>query len=143
MPRYGLPTPLAFMVALVACSVLGALIQALLDARLERSKATHLVVLIASLGLLAGDPEHPGIYLYSRHPAVRPAARIARFHRSRNVRLTMTQLPTVALSLAAYAEVMLFAHRSILGKQIGAVASNPYPGPDHPAAFPPRSARSR
>ena len=38
---------------MLACAVLGALIQTQLYARLERRGATHLVVLIASLGALA------------------------------------------------------------------------------------------
>ena len=41
------------------------------------------------------------------------------------MRLTYPQLLTVVVSLAAYAGVMLFAHRTILGKRIRAVASNP------------------
>ena len=38
---------------IAACAVIGALIQSQLYARLERRRATHLVVLIASLGALA------------------------------------------------------------------------------------------
>ena len=44
---------LAFLVPIAACAVIGALIQTQLYARLERRRATHLVVLIASLGMLA------------------------------------------------------------------------------------------
>ena len=36
------------------------------------------------------------------------------------------QVLTVAVSLAAYAGVMWFAHRTILGKHMRAVASNPF-----------------
>ncbi|MBN8906952.1 MAG: branched-chain amino acid ABC transporter permease, partial [Rhodospirillales bacterium] len=36
-----------------------------------------------------------------------------------------TQILTVVLSVAAYAGTMWFAHRTLLGKQIRAVASNP------------------
>ena len=43
----------AFVAAIAACTALGALIQGVLYARLERRRATHLVVLIASLGTLA------------------------------------------------------------------------------------------
>ena len=42
------------------------------------------------------------------------------------MRLTWTQLLTIVVSLAAYAGVMWFAHRTILGKRIRAVASNPF-----------------
>jgi branched-chain amino acid transport system permease protein len=126
MLRHGLPAPIAFVAAVAACTALGALIQGLLYARLERRRATHLVVLIASLGMLA---------VIQNILAAVYTANILRFDLpwgsrvftiAGNVRLTMTQLLTVLLSLAAYAGVMLFAHRTILGKQIRAVASNPF-----------------
>lgn len=126
MLRYGFPAPIAFLVAVVACTALGALIQGVLYARLERRRATHLVVLIASLGTLA---------VIQNILAAVYTANILRFNLpwgsqvftvAGNVRLTLTQLLTVALSLLAYAGVMWFAHRTILGKQIRAVASNPF-----------------
>src|SRR5579872_5474657 len=49
----GAPLIVAMVVAIAAAAVLGALIQGQLYARLERRRATHLVVLIASLGMLA------------------------------------------------------------------------------------------
>ncbi|HUB50451.1 MAG TPA: hypothetical protein VMB73_36245, partial [Acetobacteraceae bacterium] len=50
---HGVPDVLALAAAVLICAGLGALIQQQLYARLERRGATHLVVLIASLGLLA------------------------------------------------------------------------------------------
>ena len=50
---YRAPLLLAILLPIAACMVLGALIQSQLYARLERRRATHLVVLIASLGTLA------------------------------------------------------------------------------------------
>ena len=50
---YRVPLALAFLVPIAACAAIGALIQSQLYARLERRRATHLVVLIASLGMLA------------------------------------------------------------------------------------------
>src|SRR5215471_9839922 len=47
---HGLPSPVAFILSIAACTALGALIQGLLYAKLEERRATHLVVLIASLG---------------------------------------------------------------------------------------------
>src|SRR5215469_1681699 len=47
------PLAAAVPVSIAICTVLGALIQSQLYARLERRRATHLVVLIASLGALA------------------------------------------------------------------------------------------
>jgi branched-chain amino acid transport system permease protein len=126
MLGHGFPAPIAFLVAVAACTALGALIQGVLYARLERRRATHLVVLIASLGTLA---------VIQNILASVYTADILRFDLpwgSRvftvvgNVRLTVTQLLTVLLSLAAYAGVMWFSHGTILGKQIRAVASNPF-----------------
>src|ERR1700722_13827768 len=49
----GVPDPLAVLAAMAVCGAAGALIQNQLYARLERNGASHLVVLIASLGALA------------------------------------------------------------------------------------------
>ena len=126
MLRHGLPAPAAFLIAIAACTALGALIQGVLYARLERRRATHLVVLIASLGALA---------VIQNILAAVYTANILRFdlpwgaevfHLGGNVRLTMTQILTVLLSLVAYGGVMGFSHGTILGKQIRAVASNPF-----------------
>jgi branched-chain amino acid transport system permease protein len=126
MLRHGFPTPIAFLTAVAACTALGALIQGVLYARLERRGATHLVVLIASLGTLA---------VIQNILAAAYTANILRFdlpwgsqvfRLGGNVRLTMTQLLTVGLSVAAYAGVMWFSHRTTLGKRIRAVASNPF-----------------
>jgi len=48
--KHGLPEWAALLVGIVACGAVGALIQKLLYERLDRSGATHLVILIASLG---------------------------------------------------------------------------------------------
>src|SRR5579875_3331072 len=50
---HGVPDPLALIIAMVVCAAVGALIQTQLYARLERRNATHLIMLIASLGALA------------------------------------------------------------------------------------------
>jgi branched-chain amino acid transport system permease protein len=126
MLRHGFPPPVAFLVAVAACTALGALIQGVLYARLERRRATHLVVLIASLGTLA---------VIQNILASVYSADILQFNLpwgskvftvAGNVRLTVTQLLTVVCSLAAYGGVMWFSHGTILGKQIRAVASNPF-----------------
>jgi len=126
MLQHGFAPPLAFITAVAACTLLGALIQGVLYAKLADRRATHLVVLIASLGTLA---------VIQNILAAIYTANILRFDLPwgsnvftvvGNVRLTVTQLATVVLSLAAYAGVMWFAHRTILGKQIRAVASNPF-----------------
>src|SRR6201747_58844 len=95
MLRHGFPAPIAFVVAVAACTALGALIQGVLYARLERRRATHLVVLIASLGTLA---------VIQNILASIYTANILRFDLPwgsqvftvvGNVRLTVTQLLTV------------------------------------------------
>ena len=126
MLRHGLPAPVAFLIAIAACTALGAMIQAFLYARLERRRATHLVVLIASLGVLAVIQNIlAAIYTANILQFDLPWGAIV-FHLGGEVRLTMTQILTVLLSLVAYAGVMVFSHGTILGKQIRAVASNPF-----------------
>ena len=49
----GIPFPIALLLAMAVCAAIGAGIQHFLYYRLERRRATHLVVLIASLGALA------------------------------------------------------------------------------------------
>jgi branched-chain amino acid transport system permease protein len=121
---HGVPALFALLLAMAACTVLGALIQSQLYARLERRRATHLVVLIASLGVLAvmqniiAAVYTPNILQFSLPWSSRVVA-------LGPVRLNYTQLLTVAISLAAFAATMLFAHHTILGKRIRAVASNP------------------
>ena len=84
------------------------------------------MVLIASLGTLAVIQNiiaavfTPNILQF----AVPWAANVVSL--GGDVRLTCTQVLTVVVSLAAYAGVMWFAHHTILGKRIRAVASNPF-----------------
>lgn len=121
----GVPDLLSLLLAMAACTVAGGLIQYLLYARLERRRATHLVVLIASLGLLAVI-QNVLAAVYSPNILQFPVPWGGNVVSLGTVRLTWTQLLTAALSLAAYAATMWFAHRTILGKRIRAVASNPF-----------------
>jgi branched-chain amino acid transport system permease protein len=121
---FGAPLLLATIVSIVACTALGALIQSQLYALLERRRATHLVVLIASLGALAVI-QNIIAAIYTPNILQFPlpwSNQVASFG---PVRLTYTQLLTILVSIIAYAGTMLFAHRTILGKRIRAVASNP------------------
>jgi branched-chain amino acid transport system permease protein len=126
MLQHGFPPVIAFIVAIAACTALGALIQGLLYARLERRRATHLVVLIASLGTLAVIQNIVAAVYTANILQFNLPWGSEVFHLGGNVRLTMTQILTVLISLAAYAGVMGFSHGTILGKQIRAVASNPF-----------------
>src|SRR6185437_15084348 len=88
---HGLSAPVAFLISIAICTALGALIQELLYAKLEQRRATHLVVLIASLGALA---------VIQNIVAAVYSANILRFelpwgaqviHLGADVRLTVTQ----------------------------------------------------
>ena len=123
--QHGAPNIVAVLVAVAACTALGALIQGVLYAQLAARRATHLVVLIASLGVLAVIQNiiaavfTPNILMF----AVPWAASVVTFG---NLRVSYPQLLNVVVSLAAYAGVIWFAHHTILGKRIRAVASNPF-----------------
>ena len=121
---YGAPVLVAAIVAIAACAALGALIQSQLYARLERRRATHLVVLIASLGALA-VMQNIIAAVYTPNILQFPIEWSRRMVSLGAVRLNYTQILTIVTSLAAYVGTMLFAHRTILGKRIRAVASNP------------------
>jgi len=122
----GVPFIAGFAVAIVASALIGAAIQSWLYARLERKHATHLVILIASLGVLA---------VMQNIIAATFSANILQFPLpwafhvvagGGEIRLTVIQVLITATSLACYAGLMWFAHRTILGKQMRAVASNPF-----------------
>ena len=122
----GTPFLIAAAVAVLACAAVGAAIQAWLYARLERKDATHLVILIASLGTLAVMQNIiAAVYTPNILQFPLPWASGV-LVTGGNVRLTTIQILIVAASLAVYAGLMWFAHRTILGKQVRAVASNPF-----------------
>jgi branched-chain amino acid transport system permease protein len=121
----GAPLVIAVVVPIAACTALGALIQVGLYAKLEQRRATHLVVLIASLGLLA-VMQNVMAAIYTPNILQFPRPWGGRMVALGGIRLTYTQLLTIVVSLAAYVSTMLFAHRTILGKRIRAVASNPF-----------------
>ena len=121
---HNVPLIVAAVVSIAGCTVLGALIQSQLYARLERRRATHLVVLIASLGALAVI-QNIIAGVYTPNILQFPLAWSGEVLPLGSVRLTYVQLLTIVVSLAAYAGTMWFAHHTILGKRIRAVASNP------------------
>lgn len=120
----GAPVIVAAAVAIAVCTGLGALIHQQLYAQLERRRATHLVVLIASLGALAVI-QNVIAAAYTPNILQFPVPWRSNIIPLGGVRLTVTQLLTIAISLAALAGTLWFAHRTILGKRIRAVASNP------------------
>jgi len=120
----GAPMLIAAAVSVAACAALGALIQSQLYARLERRRATHLVVLIASLGALAVI-QNIIAAIYTPNILQFPLDWSRRTVSFGAVRLNYTQILTIVISLAAFVGTILFAHHTILGKRIRAVASNP------------------
>ena len=121
---WGAPLIVAAVVSIAVCTLLGALIQNQLYARLERRRATHLVVLIASLGALAVI-QNIIAAVYTPNILQFPLAWSGEVFPLGSVRLTAVQLLTIVVSLGAYSGTMWFAHHTILGKRIRAVASNP------------------
>jgi len=125
LSSHGVPSVFALLLTMAACTALGALIQTQLYARLERRHATHLVVLIASLGALA-VMQNIIAAVYTPNILQFAVPWSSRMVAAGGIRLNYTQMLTIVLSLAAYAGTMLFAHRTILGKRIRAVAANPF-----------------
>jgi len=123
--RRGVPDPVALLLAMAAAAAVGALIQSQLYARLERRRATHLVILIASLGLLA-VMQNIIAAVYTPNILQFPSPWGSAVLSLGSVRLTYTQILTIVVCMAAYTATMLFAHGTILGKRIRAVASNPF-----------------
>ena len=125
LTQHGVPDVLALILAVAACTAIGALIQHQLYHRLERRRATQLVVLIASLGVLA---------VIQNLLAAIYTPNILQFESSwggkavslGGVLLSYAQLLIVAASLLAYGGLLFFAYRTPLGKRIRAVASNPF-----------------
>jgi branched-chain amino acid transport system permease protein len=121
----GVPDVVALLAAMVVCALVGALIQSELYARLARRRATHLGVLIASLGVLAVIQNLlSGVFT----PNIRPFASAWRGRTLSfgGVTLTQVQLVTLVVCAAVYPAALLFTRRTVLGKQIRAVASNPF-----------------
>jgi branched-chain amino acid transport system permease protein len=122
---HGAPEIVALLAAIVACALLGALIQGGLYAQLATRRATHLVVLIASLGVLAVI-QNVIAAVFTPNILQFPVPWADHVVSLDTIRVTYTQLLTVVVSLGAYVGVMWFAHYTILGKRIRAVASNPF-----------------
>ncbi len=109
----------------LACAALGALVQHQLYARLERRRATHLVVLIASLGLLAVI-QNLIAAIYTPNVLQFPGDWGSQVVSLGGIRLTHAQLLLLAMGVGVYGGVMWFAHRTLMGGSMRAVASNPF-----------------
>src|SRR3954453_8189598 len=104
----GVPFILSFLIGVAVCAGIGALIQGVLYARLERRHATHLVILIASLGTLAvmqniiAAVYTPNILQFPLPGALEVVAG------GGSVRLTVIQVLIIVASIAAYGGLMWF-----------------------------------
>jgi branched-chain amino acid transport system permease protein len=123
--QYGVPNLLALLLAMLACTIVGVLIQHQLYRRLEQRHATPLVILIASLGVLAVI-QNVIAAVYTPNILQFTSSWSGRMVSLGGILLSYAQLATLTVSLLAYAGLMLFAHRTLLGKRIRAVASNPF-----------------
>ena len=123
--QHGVPDPLALILAIAACTAVGALIQHQLYHRLERRRATQLVILIASLGVLAVI-QNIIAAVYTPNILQFASAWGGRTLSLGGVLVSYAQLLIVLVSLATYGGLLFFAHRTLLGKRIRAVASNPF-----------------
>lgn len=123
---HGIPAVAAFALAVLACALTGGLIQGVLYAQLARRRAPPLVILIASLGMLA-VMQNIIAGVYTPNILQFPLAWSSRVvSLGGNVRLTWTQILTIVVDLAAYAGMVWFAYHTLLGKRIRAVAANPF-----------------
>jgi branched-chain amino acid transport system permease protein len=118
----GLPDPIAILVAALICAALGGLIQYALYATLERRRASHLSILIASLGVLAVI-QNVVSTVYS--PNIIPFTSDWR-GRMTPLGLTQVQIATLLTCFIVFIAALLFAELTPLGKRIRAVASNPF-----------------
>jgi branched-chain amino acid transport system permease protein len=125
MASHGVPDVVSLLIAMIGCAGVGALIQNQLYARLERRRATPLVVLIASLGLLA-VMQNILAAVFSPNILQFPVPWGGKVLSFGGIRLTWTQVLTLVFCLAALAAMLWFAHYTLLGKRIRAVASNPF-----------------
>jgi branched-chain amino acid transport system permease protein len=124
LSRWGAPLVVSIPVAMTVCAAVGAATQAFLYGPMERRRATSLVILIASLGLLAVIVNTLAA-VFTANVLTFPVPWASRIVTIFNIRFTNAQIITVILGLIGYAAVMLFAHGTTLGKRIRAVATNP------------------
>jgi branched-chain amino acid transport system permease protein len=122
--QQGIPFLPAAAIGVLTGSLAGALIQILLYDRLAQRNASPLVVLIASLGVLA---------ILQNLIALAFTSNIQQFSNDWRlltvsfgaVTLSYPQLALVVAGLASYLGLALFSRHTRLGKRIRAVASNP------------------
>lgn len=123
--RYGVPSPLALVLVVAICAGAGALIEWQLYDRLKQRRATDLVILIASIGLLA-VMQNTLSAIYTPNILQFPLPWASQVVAAGGIRLSWAEILTVVFSLSAYGATIFFANHTNLGKRIRAVASNPF-----------------
>lgn len=120
----GLPFPLALAGAVAISAAVGAALQKSIYETLIKRRATPLVQLIASLGLLAILQNlvallfTPNLLQFDAVPWRLTMTALGPIH------LSIPQIATVISSVVILAGLILFSTRTILGKRIRAVSSN-------------------
>jgi branched-chain amino acid transport system permease protein len=125
LSRAGVPDGVAIVIVALICAALGAGLQAGLYAPLERRRAPHLVMLIASLGALAVIQNViAGFY----SPDILNFTSSWRTHvvAIGELGLSQVQIATALTSFVLFGATLWFSKRTTLGRRIRAVASNPF-----------------
>jgi branched-chain amino acid transport system permease protein len=124
LARRGAPDALALVGAMALCAAVGAIVQKQMYERLDRRGATQLVVLIASLGLLA-VMQNAIAAAYTSNTLQFTSVWSRAIVSVGPIQLTGAQVAIAVAGFVVYVLVMLFAHATALGKRMRAVAANP------------------
>jgi branched-subunit amino acid ABC-type transport system permease component len=120
----GVPFPVAVVMAIVGCAVVGMLIQKGVYQPLMTRRSTHLVMLIASIGIVAVIQNLLAIVFTPNVLQFDMLSwRTTSVHLG-PVDLTYPQILTVVVSISAAVGLMLFSSSTALGRRARAVASN-------------------
>jgi branched-chain amino acid transport system permease protein len=122
--RFGLPMPLAFLIATLAGGLLGLLLDRLAVRPLRRRPDTHFSVLISTIGMgIVFESIVLGVFgpqLYRFPPGTFPDA----VYTVGGVRVSLLQLTIVAVALLMVAGLTLALSRTRWGKAVRAVAQD-------------------
>jgi branched-chain amino acid transport system permease protein len=122
--QLGVPFLASAVIGVLAGALAGALVQALLYDRLASRRASPLVVLIASLGALAILQNMIALAFTSNIQQFTNDWRLLTVSFG-GVTLSYPQLALLAAGITSFLGLAAFSRRTLLGKRIRAVASNP------------------
>lgn len=121
---WGIPFVPSLLIAMGVGALLGVIIQGLLYARLAQIKASPLVMLIGSIGVLTVLQNLAAIFFTPNIIQFEFPWRIANVELG-PIFLSVPQLLILILCPLLYVALLLFSNYTALGRQIRAVASNP------------------